>query len=70
MDDPRQSLDSNTYGPVSIGLITGRVVAVLWPRMRMLKWWEWDKAQDQDKGKLVRDRVFKEAVAVERPSLN
>jgi len=70
VDDPRKTLDSNTYGPVSISLITGRVVAVLWPRMRMLKWWEWDKAQGQDSGKLVRERVFKEAVKVERPYLD
>ncbi|OXV05850.1 hypothetical protein Egran_06384 [Elaphomyces granulatus] len=87
VDDPRKSLDSNTYGPVSISLITGRVVAVLWPRMRTLKWWQWDKAQDQDNGdskeandggnndarqygKLVRERVFKEAVKVERPYLD
>lgn len=87
VDDPRKSLDSNTYGSVSISLITGRVVAVLWPRMRTLKWWEWDKAQDQDNGdskeandgrnndarqygKLVRERVFKEAVKVEKPYLD
>lgn len=45
-DDPRKSLDSNTYGPVSISLITGRVLGVVWPRMRVLKWWEWDQPQE------------------------
>ncbi|KAL4921985.1 peptidase S24/S26A/S26B/S26C, partial [Aspergillus aurantiobrunneus] len=27
--DPRKSLDSNTYGPVSVSLISGRVIAVV-----------------------------------------
>jgi inner membrane protease subunit 2 len=82
-DDPRKSLDSNTYGPVSISLITGRVIAVVWPRMRLLKWWEWDHASDggengtdalKDHGQgfrnSVADRVLKEAVKVESPSLD
>jgi len=78
-DDPRKSLDSNTYGPVSISLITGRVVAVLWPRMRLLKWWEWDNDDDDNNtdgegsgggkryGSAVRERVVKGAVKLERP---
>lgn len=81
-DDPRKSLDSNTYGPVSINLITGSVVAVLYPRMRLLKWWEWDppaEAQaDSDSQKemgegyrsSVRDRVVKQAVKIEVPGLD
>jgi inner membrane protease subunit 2 len=82
-DDPRKSLDSNTYGPVSISLITGRVIAVVWPRMRLLKWWEWDHASNgeengadalKDHGQgfrnSVADRVLKEAVKVESPSLD
>lgn len=74
VDDPRKSLDSNTYGPVSISLITGRVIAVLWPRMRLLKWWEWDRDDDSSDGsagyrKSVRDRVVKNAVKLERPTL-
>jgi mitochondrial inner membrane protease subunit 2 len=79
-DDPGKSLDSNTYGPVSISLITGSVMAVLYPRMRRLKWWEWENpteaAQtDSDSQKelgegyrsSVRDRVVKEAVKIEAP---
>lgn len=72
-EDPGSSLDSNTYGPVSIGLISGRVVAVLGPRARWLNWedWEADEAGPDDKpgGKYrqaVRDRVLKEAVELER----
>ncbi|KAL1963056.1 hypothetical protein VTN77DRAFT_8702 [Rasamsonia byssochlamydoides] len=72
VDDPRKSLDSNTYGPVSISLITGRVIAVLWPRMRLLKWWEWDRDDEEggpDYRRSVRERVVKEAVKLERPVL-
>ncbi|KAL1877685.1 hypothetical protein Plec18167_004651 [Paecilomyces lecythidis] len=76
-DDPNKSLDSNTYGPVSISLITGRVLAVLWPRTRLLRWWDWEHKEDNgisDKrepkyGTAVRDRVLKEAVKLERPVL-
>ncbi|KAL1998177.1 hypothetical protein VTN02DRAFT_6718 [Thermoascus thermophilus] len=79
-EDPRKSLDSNTYGPVSISLITGRVIAVLWPRTRLLRWWEWDSDGDGDSrdseeggerryGTAVRERVLKEAVKLERPAI-
>jgi inner membrane protease subunit 2 len=27
----KQSLDSNTYGPVSMSLVTGKITHVLWP---------------------------------------
>lgn len=81
-DDPRKSLDSNTYGPVSINLITGSVVAVLYPRMRLLKWWEWDPPAEAQAGSdsqkeageayrsSVRDRVVKQAVKIEVPGLD
>lgn len=79
-EDPHRSLDSNTYGPVSISLITGRVVAVLGPRMRWLNWmdWEADKVADAGNGsrlgdgyrQCVRDRVLKEAVRLEHPTLD
>ncbi|CAL5867920.1 uncharacterized protein PFLUO_LOCUS2142 [Penicillium psychrofluorescens] len=79
--DPRKSLDSNTYGPVSVSLITGRVMAVLGPsnRRRWLDWEGWedgrvDGAEPDDVfGKNyreeVRGRVGKGAVKIERPPL-
>lgn len=72
-DDPRRSLDSNTYGPVSISLVTGRVVGVLWPRWRPLRWTEWEEGiVDGREGyrQDVRDRVVKGAVKLERPVLS
>lgn len=70
-------MDSNTYGPVSISLISGRVVAVLSPRMRWLDWRQWesgnvdDVEEDSPLGpnyrQEVRNRVVKEAVKLERP---
>lgn len=80
-DDPGKSLDSNTYGPVSISMIQGNVVAVLYPRMRRLKWWDWENPFDKqvDAGAdaqknigggqrdSVRNRVIKDAVKVEEP---
>ncbi|KAL4897351.1 peptidase S24/S26A/S26B/S26C, partial [Aspergillus ambiguus] len=74
--DPKRSLDSNTYGPVSLSLITGRVMAVLWPRWRWLQWEDWEKGvvEGDIEGRLgedyrsdVRQRVLKEAVKIERP---
>ncbi|KAJ5135089.1 uncharacterized protein N7515_004367 [Penicillium bovifimosum] len=77
-EDPRKTLDSNTYGPVSLSLVTGRVLAVLGPRMRWLDWTEWDsgKGEIASSGSTdlhrqsVRDRVLKDAVKLERPHLN
>ncbi|KAE8351349.1 peptidase S24/S26A/S26B/S26C [Aspergillus coremiiformis] len=77
--DPKRSLDSNTYGPVSISLITGRVMAVMWPRFRLLKWSDWETGlvEGDEERRLgdnyrqeVRDRVSKEAVKLERPVLS
>lgn len=77
-EDPRRSLDSNTYGPVSISLITGHVVAVLGPRMRWLNWMDWEEGKvdgslDHGSGtgyrQNVRDRVLKEAVRLEQPTI-
>ncbi|KAG2419632.1 hypothetical protein HFD88_004428 [Aspergillus terreus] len=74
--DPKRSLDSNTYGPVSLSLITGRVVAVVWPRWRWLQWSDWEKGVvegdvdgrfGEDYRADVRQRVLKEAVKIERP---
>jgi len=38
----KQSLDSNTYGPVSVGLITGRVTHILlpWRKAGTVRWWD------------------------------
>lgn len=76
-EDPKKSLDSNTYGPVSMSLITGRVVAVLRPRFRWLDWMDWENGVfdngDSETGPVVeyrrgvRDRVVKGAVELERP---
>ncbi|KAJ5815856.1 Peptidase S24/S26A/S26B [Penicillium robsamsonii] len=78
-EDPRKTLDSNTYGPVSLSLITGQVFAVLGPRMRWLKWTDWESGKESvstdvaavnSYGKSVRDRVLKNAVKLEQPLLN
>jgi len=76
--DPRRTLDSNTYGPVSISLITGRVIGIVGPRMRWLNWRDWEAgnsggslpgAQQGDYRQSVRDRVEKDAVQLEQPGL-
>ncbi|KAH7035271.1 putative mitochondrial inner membrane protease subunit Imp2 [Microdochium trichocladiopsis] len=38
----RDNLDSNTYGPVPIGLITGKVTHILYPfhKAGRVRWWE------------------------------
>lgn len=58
------------------------MVAVLYPRMRLLKWWEWDppaetqadsgaqKEMGEEYGSTVRDRVVKQAVKIEVPGLD
>ncbi|RAK98217.1 putative mitochondrial inner membrane protease subunit Imp2 [Aspergillus ibericus CBS 121593] len=76
--DPKKTMDSNSYGPVSISLITGRVMAVLHPRWRWLDWSDWENGVvegdverrfGEDYRQEVRDRVLKEAVKLERPFL-
>jgi inner membrane protease subunit 2 len=74
-EDPRKTLDSNTYGPVSISLVTGRVFGVLGPRMRWLNWSDWESESGNETAaeihrKSVRDRVLKDAVKLEQPYLN
>ncbi|KAJ5328127.1 hypothetical protein N7541_001737 [Penicillium brevicompactum] len=72
-ENPRKTMDSNTYGPVSLSLVTGRVWAVLGPRMRWLDWKDWESetgdAIDIHR-RSVRDRVVKDAVQLEQPFLN
>ncbi|RHZ44044.1 putative mitochondrial inner membrane protease subunit Imp2 [Aspergillus thermomutatus] len=77
-EDPKKSLDSNTYGPVSISLITGRVIAVLRPQFRWLNWRDWEKGVvegdenhrfGENYRQDVRQRVLKEAVKLERPQI-
>ncbi|KAL2818909.1 peptidase S24/S26A/S26B/S26C [Aspergillus granulosus] len=74
--DPKHSMDSNTYGPVSICLLMGRVFAVVAPRFRWLDWENWEKGvvDGDSEGKHgdryreeVRKRVVKEAVQLELP---
>lgn len=74
-EDPRKTLDSNTYGPVSLSLVTGRVFAVLGPRMRWLNWTDWESTSTDDAAadlyrQSVRDRVLKDAVKLDQPMLN
>lgn len=39
----KESLDSNTYGPIPMNLVTGRVTYALWPWRTFgpINWWEW-----------------------------
>lgn len=36
------TMDSNTYGPISINLVEGRIVYLLWPfrKAGRVRWWE------------------------------
>ncbi|KAJ8129371.1 hypothetical protein O1611_g4260 [Lasiodiplodia mahajangana] len=46
----RDSQDSNTYGPIAIGLIIGKVTHLLWPlhRAGRVRWWEYaEKIRNQ-----------------------
>lgn len=42
-DNGRMSLDSNTYGPVPVNLVEGRLTWVVWPwrSWGRIRWWEW-----------------------------
>ncbi|PHH92279.1 hypothetical protein CDD83_8093 [Cordyceps sp. RAO-2017] len=44
---PRSSLDSNTYGPVSKRLLTGRVTHFVYPLRKFgpVRWWEHERRQ-------------------------
>lgn len=73
-EDPKKSLDSNTYGPVSVSLVQGHVTKVLLPRWRSLDWRDWEAGKGNDSTaekyrQSVRDRVEKEAVQIQRPNL-
>ncbi|PGH34523.1 signal peptidase I [[Emmonsia] crescens] len=63
--DAKKTMDSNTYGPVSMSLISGRVMCVLWPRMKMLRWDDW--AREGGEGAAKRLRVEEDAVKIEKP---
>jgi inner membrane protease subunit 2 len=41
-EDERLTMDSNTYGPISIRLVTGRITHILlpWRKAGRVKWWE------------------------------
>lgn len=70
-EDPGKTMDSNTYGPVSLNLLVGRAVAVWGPRMRWLDWSDWENGKDDTASAYrqdVRDRVVKDAVKLEQPS--
>lgn len=40
-----KSIDSNTYGPISIQLITGRITHFVYPwrKLGQVRWWEYEK---------------------------
>lgn len=40
--DERKTMDSNTYGPISSRLVTGRITHILlpWHKAGRVKWWE------------------------------
>ncbi|EEH34778.1 peptidase [Paracoccidioides lutzii Pb01] len=65
VDDTKKTIDSNTYGPVSMTLISGQVMCVLWPRLRMLRWEDWVRKGGEGAGK--RSRVQENAVEIEKP---
>ncbi|KAK2734531.1 hypothetical protein FQN55_002642 [Onygenales sp. PD_40] len=76
--DPKNSLDSNNYGPISMSLISGQVMCVLWPRMRMLRWEDWlgsgsgsgrgrGKAIGSGSGSAYGSRVEEDVVRPEKP---
>jgi mitochondrial inner membrane protease subunit 2 len=42
----RKSIDSNTYGPVSIAMVTGKATHILYPFQKFgkVRWWEHETA--------------------------
>ncbi|KAF7712422.1 Mitochondrial inner membrane protease subunit 2 [Penicillium ucsense] len=73
----QRSMDSNSYGPISISMIEGVAIAVLSPRMRWLNWKDWESKDVDAAGsngrlrpdyrKSIQDRIVKNAAKVERP---
>ena len=55
----KPTLDSNTYGPISMNLITGRVTYQLFPleKVGRINWWEW-----RPKTKVIRARKMQELI--------
>ena len=51
----RWSVDSNTYGPVPLGLLVGRVEAVVWPWARR-GWIRWQHWRGCDRARVGGDR--------------
>ncbi|KAL4907924.1 hypothetical protein BDW74DRAFT_189306 [Aspergillus multicolor] len=74
-DNPKKTIDSNAYGPVSVSLIMGNVTAILRPEFRWVNWEEWESGNvdggrfGADYRKEARDRVEKEAVKLQQPFL-
>jgi inner membrane protease subunit 2 len=50
--DGRKTLDSNHYGPISMGLITGRVTYILRPWKGQVRWWEFEGSRRVLKGRI------------------
>lgn len=51
-EDTRKTLDSNSYGPVSMSMITGKVAGVLWPLP-----WRWIRWEDFGGTARVKERA-------------
>ena len=50
----RWSWDSNVYGPISTGLVMGRVKAVVWPwgKAGWIRWEDWRGSERVREGRL------------------
>jgi inner membrane protease subunit 2 len=46
--DGDETLDSNTYGPVSVRLVTGHITHILWP-LRKAGWVRWREHRDTER---------------------
>lgn len=53
-DDSRSSIDSNTYGPVAVGLLVGKVMGVYWPwsKAGWIRWQNWKGTRRVKEGKI------------------
>ncbi|TVY80839.1 Mitochondrial inner membrane protease subunit [Lachnellula suecica] len=51
--DGNKTLDSNTYGPISMSLLQGKITRVLWPwnSAGQIRWWEFKGRTKVIKGK-------------------